>query len=299
MKKVGVGLRVMQQIREAIQNLNPNEVRATAERPFTVGLHATDADALARMEAFFAKPNATAEERLQLSRYLHRAGAPGAPEKFTIEVYQAGMDRPEDAFSFDPALPQAFVTDVLARRDDLSLPLARRFTAFRQPVVQQVIRTVSKENAMFSLATAVPGIVPLLSVPLAVGEFASDAAVLTMNQIRMAFLIAAAHGCDIGYGEQRGEVGSIIAGAFGWRAIARELVGKIPLGGGLIPKAGIAYAGTYVVGLGLERYYQLGQSLPDAERRAAYEVALERGKAVASAILEGYRRMQRKGPVRG
>ena len=40
--------------------------------------------------------------------------------------------------------------------------------------------------------------------------------------------------------------------AFGWRALARELVGHIPLGGGLIPKGAIAYAGTYVVGKGLE-----------------------------------------------
>ena len=50
-------------------------------------------------------------------------------------------------------------------------------------------------------------------------------------------------------------------GAFGWRALARELVGKIPMGGGLIPKAAIAYAGTRVVGLSLERLYRIGPCL--------------------------------------
>ena len=45
----------------------------------------------------------------------------------------------------------------------------------------------------------------------------------------------------MGYGEQKTEVASITAGAFGWRAVARELAGKIPLGGGLVPKAAIEH----------------------------------------------------------
>ena len=102
------------------------------------------------------------------------------------------------------------------------------------------------------------------------GEFASDTAFLTANQIRMAFLLAAANDRDIGYHEQRGEIASIILGAFGWRALARELVGKIPWGGGLVPKAAIAYAGTRVVGMSLERYYRLGKAYTRAERRLAY-----------------------------
>ena len=84
-----------------------------------------------------------------------------------------------------------------------------------------------------------------IELPWAIGEFASDTAFLTANQVRMAFQIAAACGKDVGLGKQKGAVLSIAAGAFGWRALARELVGKIPLGGGLIPKGAIAYAGTY------------------------------------------------------
>jgi len=51
--------------------------------------------------------------------------------------------------------------------------------------------------------------------------------------------------------ERAAEILSIVGGAFGWRALARELAGKIPFGGGIIPKGAIAYAGTYVVGKGL------------------------------------------------
>jgi hypothetical protein len=64
-----------------------------------------------------------------------------------------------------------------------------------------------------------------------------------MNQVRMAFLVAAASDKQVGYDKQLAELLSIAAGAFGWRALARELVGFIPLGGGLIPKGAIAYRG--------------------------------------------------------
>ena len=173
------------------------------------------------------------------------------------------------------------------------LPLARRLYPFRKPAVHRLIRTIAKENALFALATAVPDIIPFVSLPWAMGEFASDTAFLTANQIRMAFLLAAANDREIGYHEQRGEIGSIILGAFGWRALARELVGKIPWGGGLVPKAAIAYAGTRVVGMSLERYYRLGKAYTRSERRLAYADALERGKQLVGGMVEGFQHRNR------
>ena len=70
----------------------------------------------------------------------------------------------------------------------------------------------------------------------------------------------------------------IVASAFGWRALARELVGKIPLGGGLIPKAAVAYAGTYVVGLGLEKVNRTGSGLSRREEKDAYVDAFAKGR---------------------
>jgi len=116
--------------------------------------------------------------------------------------------------------------------------------------------------------------------------------VLTANQVRMAFLLAAASDRDIGYREQKGELASILLGAFGWRAIARELVGKIPFGGGLLPKAAIAYAGTRVAGMSLERYYRIGYGYTCEERQVAYADALVRGKSIAGAMLEGIKHRQ-------
>ena len=150
--------------------------------------------------------------------------------------------------------------------------------------------TIAKENALFCLATAIPDVIPSLAmIPWAAGEFASDTAFLTMNQIRMAFMLAAASDRPLGYREQRSEIASIVAGSSGWGALARELIGKVPFGGGLIPKAAIAYAGTYAVGLSLERLYRMGYGFTRDERRAAYEEAYENGKQIASMLLETFR----------
>ena len=161
------------------------------------------------------------------------------------------------------------------------------FKPFRAEYAHRTVHAVSKENALFSLMTALPNVLPgLAQLPWAFGEFASDTAVLTANQIRMAFLLAAASDREVGYAEQRNEIGTIVAGAWGWRTLARELVGKIPLGGGLIPKAAIAYAGTYVVGESLDRFYRLGYGLTRKERKEAYNKAFARGRQVATILME-------------
>jgi hypothetical protein len=42
--------------------------------------------------------------------------------------------------------------------------------------------------------------------------------------------------------------------------------------------------------MSLERYYRLGRHYTRAERRMAYEDALERGKTFATSLLEGMKR---------
>jgi hypothetical protein len=282
-------------IKEAISNLDPEEARRHAERPLRLFLYADSDRAYREMEDFFAPPDLSPARRAQLQHHIYRASEGFQPsERHDLEIYY--QDSPHDTlnatsqvFAFHPARPQRTVQDVLQHRKDLAIPLAVHIQPFREEVSQRIIKKVAKENALFALATALPDIVPFLSLPWAIGEFASDTALLTANQFRMAFLLAAANDRDIGYKEQKAEVVSIMLGAFGWRAFARELAGKIPLGGGLIPKAAIAYAGTRVVGLSLERLYRMGHAYTREERRLAYEDALARGKTFAAGLLDGIR----------
>ncbi|HEV1285521.1 MAG TPA: hypothetical protein VNU44_09425 [Bryobacteraceae bacterium] len=277
---------VLRQIKGALSSLNPGAVREDADRTVRICLVTASPEMLGRMETFFAPPHFSMERRAEAVRLLVRGPALGCD----LEVYDSSLLRPSKGFALDLEAPDDCIRRILKRREDLMLPLARHLYPFRKPAAHKIIRAVAKENAMFSLATAIPDIIPsLASIPWAIGEFSSDTAFLTMNQIRMAFQLAAVSDRPIGYREQKSEVASIIAGAFGWRALARELVGKVPFGGGLIPKAGIAYAATYAVGLSLERLYRLGYGFTRDERRAVYEEAFLHGKQIAGMLLDSVR----------
>jgi hypothetical protein len=290
-----MSVKVLQHIREAIGNLNPEEIRRHTERPLRLFLYAHSERAYRQMEDFLAPWELSDARRAEVHRVIYRASERDYPsENHDLEIYFedspiGDLSRTNQVFAFRADTPEQTVHDVLDRRPDLAVPLALHVPPFREEVSRRMVKKVAKENAIFALATAVPDIVPFVSLPWAIGEFASDTAFLTANQIRMAFLLAAASDREVGYREQSAEIASIVLGALGWRALARELVGKIPLGGGLIPKAAIAYAGTRVVGLSLERLYRVGSGYTREERRQAYVEALERGKTYAASVLEGIR----------
>ncbi len=282
-------------LKDAFNNLNPDEVRQQVDRPVRIALHAKSELAFEQMEMFLAPPvqkHPVAATGPLLQRVGYSTTLPAT--RFDIEIYSDELAHPKGAFRFEAAEPERMVRSVIEEHPGLSIALARRIAAFRAPASAQVIRKIAKENALFSLATAIPDVIPLVSLPWAMGEFASDTAFITANQVRMAFLLAAASNRDIGYREQKGEVVSILLSAFGWRALARELVGHIPFGGGLIPKAAIAYAGTRVAGMSLERYYREGKGFSSQEQRIAYERALEKGKAIAQSMLNTLKRPQQK-----
>jgi hypothetical protein len=280
--------RILNQVRQAIKNLNPDEIRATAEQRLNVAVIAQSDDAYNRIESFLCPRHITDAKYRECVQALNRVDSVEPSHQFAI--YDSMLGHRPGGFPFDPLNPYRTVDEILRSRPELALALARQFHPFRKPVVEGIIQNVAKENALFSLATALPNIVPnLISLPWAIAEFGSDTAFLTINQIRMAFMIAAASDRLAGFADQKGEVASIIASAFGWRTLAREAAGKIPLGGGLVPKAAIAYAGTYVLGASLERFYRIGYGYSRSERKEAYEDAFARGKAIASVLLERFK----------
>lgn len=281
-----MSLTLFRQIKHALQNLSPADVRAEAARPVRIGLIASSPTMLGRMEAFLAPPHMSAERRTEALQAIVRGSAKGCD----IVLYESAILGPKHGFAFDPEAPDDCIRAVLKAREDLMLPLARLFYPFRKRVSHKIIQSVAKENSVFCLATALPDVIPsVFSLPWAVGEYGSDAVFLTVNQIRMAFLLAAASDRPVGYREQRSEIASIAASSFGWRALARELVGKIPLGGGLVPKAAIAWAGTFALGLSMERLYRVGYGFSRAERKAVYSDAFRHGKEVAGMLLSDLR----------
>lgn len=282
-------------IKDAIAHLNPHEIRDEVNRPVHLALFAGSELEYQQMENFFTPAQLSDRKRAEMTNVVYRASSSSLNTPATgheIQIFSRGVPQARGAFTFHPENPEHTVKDILKAHPDLVVPLARHIYPFRAPVADQIVKKISKENALFSLATAIPDMIPFLTLPWAVGEFASDTAFLTANQVRMAFMLAAISDRDIGFREQKGELVSILLGAFGWRAIARELVGKIPFGGGLIPKAAVAYAGTKVAGMSIERYYRIGYGYTRQERKVVYEDALERGKSIAGGMLSALKHRQ-------
>jgi hypothetical protein len=280
-----MGLESLLHIKKALGMLNSKQVREMGERSLRVGLHAASQQSYQRMEHFFLRDLSPAR-RKQSAVLLTRAPFQPGARPVDVEVYGEDVPAPSGALVFRPDHSRLFVVKALAQHPDVALVLARSFLPFRRPFVERTVSKVARENMLFSLTTALPDVIPnVIELPWAIAEFASDTAFLTMNQVRMAFLIAGASDRAVGYLEQKSEIGMVIGSAFGWRALARQLVGKIPFGGGLVAKAAVAYAGTKVLGLSLDHYYSIGFTYTREERDRLYADAFRQGKHAAVKIL--------------
>lgn len=278
---------VYPQIKSALRHLDPQQVSDLAGRPVSVGLISSGSEGFAQMEDALIPPGASRARRFELGSTLHRAAGPGAATDFDVTLCDDQLLCPPGAFRFHRSDLRRTVREVLTARPDLEIALARSFQLFRRPVIARIVRNIATENAAFTLVAAFPEILSgVVQLPFAIGDYGSDAAFMTMNQVRMAFLIAAASDREVGYQQQRIQIAAIVGGALGWRAVAREMEKSIPFGAGLIAKPLVAWAGTWTVGVGLERFYRIGSGLTRDERREIYERALARGREIVGSLVQ-------------
>jgi uncharacterized protein (DUF697 family) len=109
----------------------------------------------------------------------------------------------------------------------------------REPVCDGLVERFSRQNGVIGAAFFVPG---------------ADFAVLTLNQIRLVLRLAAAHGVEIDQ-SRLPEVLATVGAGLGFRALARQAVGLVPVAGWAL-KGGIAYAGTRALGEAAQRYFE-------------------------------------------
>lgn len=209
-------------------------------------------------------------------------------------------------FEFTTIADLASVSKKILQQPSLAyihLPLARLLPAFRPDVAREIIQEVSVENSVFVASTSLGNVIPNPLQPLtSLAESLGDIVVLTANQLRMLFRLAGAYGREPSYKAQGAEIASIVGAALGWRSIARELVGALPMGVGMVPKAAIAFAGTWAVGDGIVYYYNTGKRLSKEEMQKKFEDAMEKGRGAAetvvSRIKESYEKIKVKAGTR-
>ncbi len=155
------------------------------------------------------------------------------------------------------AVPYALATDVLplrpgegfpleelgrrlaAKDENAAVALAARLPALRRGVVDALVARVARQNGVIAAAVFIPGV---------------DFPVLTLNQLRLVLRIAAAYGEEID-AERLPEILGVVGTALGFRALARQALGVIPIAGWAVQGA-FAYAGTRALGEAAIRYFE-------------------------------------------
>ncbi|MEX0817015.1 MAG: DUF697 domain-containing protein [Gaiellales bacterium] len=147
-------------------------------------------------------------------------------------------------------IPLDIVAERIAERaDEKGYSLAAKLPVLRPAVCESIVRRFSRQNGILGAAIFIPG---------------ADFPVLTLNQVRMVFRIAAAYGEEIDR-ERAVELLGVVGAGLGFRAVARQALGVVPVAGWAV-KGGIAYAATRALGEAAIAYFEHGGTRGLVER---------------------------------
>jgi uncharacterized protein (DUF697 family) len=141
----------------------------------------------------------------------------------------------------------------------------------RESVAAKLTRDAANNALKVALASAVVDHIPLVGIVLGAFASAGDMVAITGIQVMLMLHIEAAYGRDPDM-RRTWQLLPVIGGGFGWRTLARELVGFVPIAGIAI-KGAIAYAGTIVVGEGVTFFHEHGAHMTGGQAAVLYERA--------------------------
>jgi uncharacterized protein (DUF697 family) len=165
----------------------------------------------------------------------------------------------------------------------VEIAVGRRLPMLRTTVAAKLTRDAALNALKVAGASALIDNVPVVGAFLGAFISAGDMMAITGIQMMLMLQIRATFGKDPDVA-QMWELLPIVGGGFGWRALARELSGFIPVGGILI-KSAIAYAGTVVVGEGATFYELHGRHMAKVDAAKIYEDARASAQTFARDLL--------------
>lgn len=144
-----------------------------------------------------------------------------------------------------------------------AISLARAFSRLRHYYARQVIRLTATRNARMAIASTLrPPIIPVVGTVWKLFATTGETIAMTASQIHLCLLMAALHYRSLDFFDRMGELWPVIGGSFGWRGVARGLVGLVPVLG-WASKGTLAYGATWTVGEMSRLYYEYGEPKQD------------------------------------
>lgn len=283
MSKRGGFARHLQEIWQISRELSTEEVRELADKDFRLALVGSPMRTHDVAEQLLE--GLPLSEREQ-SRACLLCSTRVPSERADILIDCGGADEPLVGEHYSWLLPEhdtAVARRIVNDLPGLAVALARRFPLFREPATEYLIREASRVNGQIAMLSAIPGVIPFAGMFLPPAAVA-DIVLLTKNQILLILKIAAALGLSYHTRERLKEIVPVVAGAMGWRSLAREFVGIVPGGVGVVVKGAIAYAGTYVVGKSAYWFWTTGQELNRKQKERLYRQMLEEATRVLAPL---------------
>ncbi|MGA8100495.1 MAG: hypothetical protein WB810_17720 [Candidatus Cybelea sp.] len=153
----------------------------------------------------------------------------------------------------------------------VEIAVGRRLPVLRDCVASKLTRDAANNALKVALASAVVDHIPVVGIVLGAVASAGDMVAITGIQVMLMLHIEAVYGRDPDV-QRTWQVLPVIGGGFGWRTLARELAGFVPVAGIAI-KGAIAYAGTIVVGEGVTFFHEHGSYMTKGQASTLYERA--------------------------
>ncbi|HTX59125.1 MAG TPA: hypothetical protein VMH02_05555 [Verrucomicrobiae bacterium] len=151
----------------------------------------------------------------------------------------------------------------------VEIAVGRRLPVLREFVAAKLTRDAANNALKVALASAVVDHIPIAGVILGAFASAGDMVAITGIQVMLMLHVEATYGQDPDV-QRIWQLLPVIGGGFGWRALARELSGFVPVAGIAI-KGAIAYAGTIVVGEGITFFHEHGRHMTKSQAAVIYE----------------------------
>jgi uncharacterized protein (DUF697 family) len=169
------------------------------------------------------------------------------------------------------ALRSRFFPHLVEASNGVEIAVGRHLPVLRDTVGAKLTRDAANNALKVALASAVVDHIPVVGIVLGAFASAGDMVAITGIQVMLMLHIDATYGRDPDV-QRTWQLLPVIGGGFGWRTLARELVGFVPVAGIAI-KGAIAYAGTIVIGEGVTFLHEHGHHMTKVQATARYERA--------------------------